>query len=333
MSSWLLKTGAQHIFSCLPRSDRWNELLQRHVTGGLRLEVHDEFLEKVRACRRHLDYYETCSRRPREDFSALEIGTGWFPIIPLGLYLCGAREIWTYDIVRLLRLDTFYTVLDYYILLYRTGELKEVLPAAIPSRVERLVQFSSSPRKIGPEECLERLGIHALIGDVRVTGLPQGSIDFVFSHGVLEHFPWEMLVEALKELRRVSGQDSVMSHYLGLADQFASFDRSITPYNFLRYSKRAWRWLDSPMIPQNRLRISDYRTAFSGAGFVVAASEDIRGKEEDLASIRLAPEFVQCNKDDLLVLFSWLITRPKESAMDPTRVSWSLVDERLQTSR
>jgi len=310
MGSWLSKTGLQRLISWLPRREWWNGLLQRYVTGGLRIEPHGEFQAKLWACRRHFDYYRLFSRQPREEFTVVEVGTGWFPIIPIGLHLCGAREVWTFDIVRLLRADTFRRVIEHFCLFARTGELNAVLPTARPDRVAGLVNLASSVTKMRPEDFLERLNIHAIVGNVRGSGLRDGTADIVFSHGVLEHFQPDALAEALSEFRRLSSETSVMSHYIGMADQFAAFDNSITPFNYMRYSDRAWRWLNSPIIPQNRLRVSDYCRAYAEAGFDVVAREDITGAESDLARITLAQEFTDYSKRDLLVLFSWLIAKP-----------------------
>ena len=314
MSSWLLKTAIQRGISILPQSHRWNALLQSYVTGGLRIQQFGEFRSKVAASQRHFDYYREYSTDPQEAFTVLEVGTGWFPIIPIGLHLCGASEIWTYDIVRLLRPDTFRIILDHYCQFARSGELRSILSAAREERVAWLVDLASAHRGLGPVEFLERLNIHAIVGDVLQSGLAGGSIDFVFSHGVLEHFPPGPLAEVFAEFRRLCGEASVMSHYIGIADQFAARDKSITPFNYLRYSARLWRWLNNPLIPQNRLRISDYQRACEDAAFQVVSRDDIHGLEQDLAKIQLAPEFRSYSREDLLVLFSWLIARPLSHA-------------------
>jgi len=312
MSSWLLKTALQRAISGLPHPEWWNGILQRYVTGGLRLQPHGEFQRKLQACRRHFDYYRAFSRQPHDEFTVVEVGTGWFPIIPIGLYLCGASEIWTFDIVRLLRKDTLCKLIEYFCLFAQTGELSRILPAVRSSSLSKLLELAPLATKVSPVEFLERLSIHALVQDVRRSGLADGSADMVFSHGVLEHFPPPMLAEALGELRRVCSEDSVTSHFIGMADQFASFDKSITAFNNLRYSARAWRWLNNSLIPQNRLRISDYRRAFGEAGLDIVAEEDLNGPESDLASIRLAAEFEHYDRQDLLTLFSWLVGRPVE---------------------
>ncbi len=314
MGSWLAKTAVQRVFSGLPRSEWWNGLMQRYVTGGLRLQPYGEFQAKLKACQQHFQYYQTYSRQPRDNFSTVEIGTGWFPIIPVGLYLCGAGEILTYDIVRLLEPDTFARMVECFCLLESTGELYEFLPGARRERVANFVRLASSAGGLSPVEFLSRLNIHAIIGDVCDLPLRSGSVDLVFSNGVLEHLQPALLARAMAEARRICGWASVMSHFNVTCDQFADYDRSITHFNYLRYSERAWRWLDSPMIPQNRFRVSDYIRTYTEAGFEIVARKDINGAEADLARVAVAPEFTSYPREELLVLFSWLITRPAATA-------------------
>lgn len=308
MSSWLLKTTVQHLFAALPRPAWWNGLMQRYVTRGLRLQPYGEFQAKAKAGRRHFRNYYDSSRRPRENFSVVEAGTGWFPIIPIALHFCGAGKIWTYDIVALMQPDTFQQVVKHFCSFATTGELYDVLPEAKRDRVSDFLSLARSP--MPPIEFLRCLNIRAVIGDVSDTQLDSGSIDFVFSHGVLEHFPLPLLAKTAMEFRRICHRSSVMSHFVGMADQFSFSDKSITPFNNLRYSARVWEWLDSPIIPQNRLRTPDYIDILTTAGFEILVRDDINGMESDLAKIHLAHEFCRYRRSDLRVLYSWLISRP-----------------------
>jgi len=313
MSSWLFKTAIQHIISSLPRTEWWNGLFQRYVTGGLRLQPYGEFQAKLRASYRHFNNYQAWSRHPCENFSVVEIGTGWFPIIPIGLYLSGAGEIRTYDIVRLIQADAFKKVIEHFRLFIATGELFTILPSARHDRVSELMRLAPEAARLSPVEFLECLNIHAVLGNVTALPLPTGSVDLVFSHGVLEHFPLPLLTCAMAEFHRVCSSSSVMSHFIGMADQFGFGDKSITVFNNLRYSSRAWRWLDSPIIPQNRLRVPDYSNAYINSGFEIVFREDINGAHTDLATVEIAPEFLRYSKEELLVLYSWLIGRPVET--------------------
>ena len=100
---------------------------------------------------------------------------------------------------------------------------------------------------------------------------------------VFEYLSPEELFEILQEFRRIAAPDAVMSHTIDLGDQYATYDFGITKFNFLRFSDRLWRWLNNPIIPLNRLRISDYRRAFSERGFQVGAEISQRGDPAELA--------------------------------------------------
>jgi hypothetical protein len=95
----------------------------------------------------------------------------------------------------------------------------------------------------------------------------------------------------LQEFRRIAAPDAVMSHTIGLGDQYASHDSGITQFNFLRFPDWAWRCLRNPIIPLNRLRISDYRTVFSESGFQVVDETSQRGDPAELARTPLAARF------------------------------------------
>src|SRR5436305_3897648 len=83
MPSWYLKTAVQRVISWLPRSRAWNRLFQAYATRSIALSpVH--FETKVKECHGHWQAF--ASHYPKtSDLAAFELGTGWFPIIPIGL--------------------------------------------------------------------------------------------------------------------------------------------------------------------------------------------------------------------------------------------------------
>jgi hypothetical protein len=316
MARWLLKSAVQRTISWLPNSQWWNGLFQRYVTGGLRLAPHGEFRGKLLAAARHHDYYRLHSRQPAHELRVLEIGTGWFPIIPIAFYLLGASSVHTFDIVRLVRRDTFRKTLDCFQACLRDGELLKILTGIRPGRLARFQQCLIDQAALSPEAFLARLDIHYSVSDFTSNVLPSASFDYLFTHGVLEHLPGPVLSRMLAQFHRLSLAGSVMGHYIGLQDQFSQIDRSITPFHNLQFSSRAWRWLDSPLIPQNRFRIADYRRFYRDAGFEIVAEDNTLGSKEDLDRVRLAPEFRHHSSADLLVRFSWLVGRPAPSRDD-----------------
>jgi hypothetical protein len=82
-----------------------------------------------------------------------------------------------------------------------------------------------------------------------------------------------------------------MSHFIDMSDHFARLDPSITIYNYLRYSKRQWRWIDNTIQPQNRLRISHYRALYAELSIPISEERCWEGSVEALSKVDVHPDF------------------------------------------
>ena len=98
-----------------------------------------------------------------------------------------------------------------------------------------------------------------------------------------------------------------MSRSIDLKDQYSASDPRITPFNFLRLSDLAWRCINNPIIPLNRLRVGDYRRAFGENGFRVVEESNESGNPADLARTPLAARFRGYPLEDLLVIHTRLV--------------------------
>jgi hypothetical protein len=305
---WLIKSAIHRAISWLPRSQFWNGLFQSYVTKSTKV-TPQIFEEKLKQCSRFFEEFRR-SQSDSKPFRVLEIGTGWIPTVPVGLYLCGASEIWSIDIDPLLTAARVESMLRFYESYHQSGKLRNFLPRYQEGRLEKVralllaIETTSSPSAL-----LEQIQIHVMVGDAQKMLLPSGKIDFIFSNGVLEYIPPEVLKNILLECRRLSAAGAVMSHRLNLIDQFSYFDHSITPYNFLQYTSAQWKALNSPLIWQNRLRISDFRKLISESGFAIMSEDSEPGSTDDLKKIKLAPEFMHYNPVDLSILHSWITAR------------------------
>lgn len=309
MPSWLLKSAAQRCISLLPASSRWNELFQTYVTRSLDL-TPERFEMRLAYCGRHLEHLLDLRPELQEGFSVFELGTGWYPVVPMGLYLCGAEEIWTYDIAPLLNGRRMQAMTQKFLEYDSSGRLECFLPRLRADRLAVLRSLMARGATPDPVAFVGEMNIHVRVGDAQSTGLPAGVVDLFVSTGVLEYIPEFVLKHILREFQRLGRGRAVQSHYLNLADQYSYFDKSITPFNFLRFSPRAWGWLNSPLTWQNRLRISDFRNVFKKAGFRITKEENLSGSPEDLSKVPLDPQFQSCPREDLLVLFSWVVAEP-----------------------
>lgn len=309
MPSWKLKTAVQRLISCMPKSYYWNGLLQKYVTKGY--FVSDRVFEgKLKLCGKHLEFYRKFSLNPKKHFEAFELGAGAWPIIPIGLYLCGAERIITYDLHPVLENDTLESVLKHFEKYIESKKIYEILPGAHKDRVKTLKEAISNKKWDTPKDFLNQLNIDARKGDARRTDVDNSSKDLIFSTVVLEHIDRDIILDLYKEFRRIAKPDAIMSHYIGLEDQYCGFDSSITPFNFLRYSDKQWSRYNNPMIPLTRLRLTDHRALVEESGFELLHEESILGDPEDLKSVPLADKFEGYPVEDLLARFSWLVSTP-----------------------
>ncbi len=90
MSKWIIKAVVQKSISYLPYSQRINYFFQKHVTGGVRLN-DEHFGLKLQHAREHHHYLLTFGGE-NADRTILELGTGWYPVIPLLFFLTGLRK-------------------------------------------------------------------------------------------------------------------------------------------------------------------------------------------------------------------------------------------------
>lgn len=236
----------------------------------------------------------------------LELGTGWYPVVPVALYLSGASEVYTFDITPHLTSERIQDVLRMFSDYAKRGTLKSFLPRLRLERLDALDAVIGQAKVEDGLALLEKLNIHALVRDAQHTGLPPGSVDLFISNAVIEYIPAPVLTGMLAEFRRLARPGAVSSHFINLSDEYAQFDRSITEFNFLKYPDWQWKFLDSPFTRKNRLRISDYRRIFAQQGCPLTSEDNLKGDPAELDSIRLAPQFAEYSKEDLLVLRSWV---------------------------
>jgi hypothetical protein len=309
MPRWWIKAAIQRGISLLPGRNYWNEWFQEHVTRSVEC-TESRFESQLKKSRTHLEYYRTHTLgRQLAPRTVFELGTGWHGVFPVAMFLAGADEIWTWDIARLLKRHLLQQALKHFLSRARNNRLSGLFPQARPERVAQLAAVAAGDWS-DPYALLRQLNVRALVGDARDSGLPGGAIDLIASTVVLEYIPRDVLLGLFGEFRRTASPYGVMSHEVDMIDEYSYFDSSITPFNFLRFSDRAWRLINNPLIPLNRLRVSDFRECFREAGFAVLEEAVTRGDPEALTSIRLAPRFARYDPNDLLVIKTWFIARP-----------------------
>jgi Methyltransferase domain len=308
MAKWIIKSGIQRVVSWFPYSHFWNQVLQKYVTRGLFLR-EELFKAKLGAFQVHWNHYWRLSAQPHADIVAFELGPGTYPIVPIAFFLCGAAHVDAYELAPVLSRFTLRQTLKHFELAWKEGRLTALLPNLIPSRMDVLHAALTNMGRDSVEITLRHLNIELTVGDARQTGLKEGSVDLVYSTLAFEHIDAEVLSGLLRKFLKLGNASAIHSHYIGIQDQFSQIDSSLTPYNYLRYTAAQWRWLDSPLAPQTRHRLSDYRRIFTQAGFQILNETCRNGRLEDLRTVTRAAEFKDYTEDDLLPLFAWIAAR------------------------
>lgn len=276
---WILKAIVQKTISYLPGSQRINYFFQKYVTKGVFLS-DDYFEDRLGHAHTHLQTYARHAGGAALG-DTLELGTGWYPVVPIALFLHGAERIRTVDVVLLTDTRHIATTIRKFIEYADQGRLGTYLNP-LPERLDQLRALAGQADTLSFDALTAALHIEYLLQDARRLPLPDGTIDLIHSNNTFEHIYPDILLGILREFRRVLRPGGVQSHFIDLSDHFAHFDRSISIYHFLRFSPAAWRWIDNSIQPLNRLRLPDYRRLYADAGIPVTQLSTRPGNVEEL---------------------------------------------------
>ena len=309
MPHWKLKALIQGSISRLPDAQRWNRLLQKYITRSL--ELDDEYLiSKWQQALRHTQNYRRHTGNSR-GFSALELGTGWFPINPIGLALSGASPVYTIDRQVLFQREQLVQVLDRFQALADKG-LVELVAEGASERLRQTLD-ASQDQTLKAQDLLQMLGIRSIVGDARAMCLETASIDLVCSNNTLEHIPADTIAAIFREFHRLLKRRGLMSHHIDLSDHYSHFDSSISVYNFLQFPEVHWQRYNNDLLYQNRLRLSDYMALHRETAWRVIDEDSLRKPIEALRAVHIADEFRHYDESDLAVYNCWILSKPEVS--------------------
>ncbi|MEM7757582.1 MAG: methyltransferase domain-containing protein [Cyanobacteria bacterium P01_A01_bin.40] len=123
------------------------------------------------------------------------------------------------------------------------------------------------------------------------------SIDFIWSHAVLEHIRRDEFLSIMKETRRVISEDGICSHTVDLKDHF---DQSL---NNLRFDENFWEseFVNNSGIYTNRIRYSEMLDIFKQAGFEIKSTEVNKWEKLPVPHSALDKQFRDLSDDELCV--------------------------------
>ncbi len=239
--------------------------------------------------------------------TALEIGSGWYPVIPLVFRAAGAERVYLTDAHRLLHPRTVVATAEF--LLARKERIAAELGVSEGS-IEALFGDLHERRL---DALLERLGLSYIAPFDASKAMPQ--VDVVFSHTVLEHIPPEVLAMIFKGVKSGLKPGGVMSHGIDHSDHRTAGKKEGNLIDFLRYSDRVWRLMCiNPQDYTNRLRHPDYLRLLDESGYEVIFQNSYvsQGSLRALETMPLAERFRGLDPTDVCTTWSHLIARPKQ---------------------
>jgi SAM-dependent methyltransferase len=306
IKKWMLKAIVQKTISYLPYSQRLNYFFQKHVTKGVFLS--DAYLEdRLEHARKHIGAWERYSGGAPLRHT-LELGAGWYPVVPIALFLYGADHIRTVDVTLLTNARHLQTTIEKIVAYADAGKLDKFVRCR-PERLEQVRSLAAGKPALHFENLAKTLHIEYLVQDARQLSLGSNTIDLIHSNNTFEHIYPEILNGILQEFARVLRPAGVQSHFIDLSDHFAHFDQSITIYNFLRFSPAAWSWIDNSVQPLNRLRIPDYRQLYQNAGIPITEEQLRPGDLEVLRQVPVHAYFRKNSEVEIAVSHGYFYSK------------------------
>jgi SAM-dependent methyltransferase len=286
----------QRFFSNIPKGETLNYYFQKNVTKSLPSN-NDKFLEKVNQGFNHYKNYKDYNKLTQKNNRYYEFGAGWTLTIPLTMSFLDF-EVFCVDIRKL------------------------IIPSLINDSLNKFqLNKNELPFKLETEFVISNKNVlNNLIDnyklnyyapkDARETGFDDNHFDFISSSVTLEHIPKNDILLILKECYRILNKGGILSMTIDYQDHWSYFDKSISIYNYLKYSSREWKKYNPSLHYQNRMRHSDYLSLISQTDFKIVKEVPRKPDEidkETLGKLEIAEEFKNYNFDDLAIRGSEIV--------------------------
>ena len=274
MLPWQLKIASKIVLSRIPSSySFWKKLsLFQHGAMNKPEYAYEVFL-------RHFDRAKSRVELDN-DFVVLELGPGDSLFSAQIAYALGANNSYLMDAGRFANEDkAIYQHMSHYI-----GE--RVNGRALPEFSDSLSSY------ISKLNCY-----YGTDGLASWRGVPDGSVDYIWSHAVLEHVARDEFLAHIQEMRRVIKPQGVSSHRVDLKDHLGG------ALNSLRFSSDVWesKFFSQSGFYTNRLRYSEIIEMMETAGFRVETVAVDRWESLPTPKSKMAAEFQGFDNDELRI--------------------------------
>ncbi len=288
MKKWWLKAVLQKFFTLVPGGFKLNYVLQKYVTKAVRLS--DDFFETMLTHFNELETYARKNNFSLDNKKIFEIGTGWHPVVPLACFLSGAAHITTLDLNGHLRKENLKVLLEKTLQYHTSGKLWLYVKAK-SERLKLLEQVLQEINTLSVNDILIKLNIEQHIMDASKTNFEENHFDLCYSVNVYEHINEAVLPAITAEISRICKVNGLGYHAIGVYDHFVHVDKSISKFNYLKYSSNQWKIIDNAIQPQNRLRLAYFEKLFENNSFKILDRIFHPSEPEEIDKIKLHPDW------------------------------------------
>lgn len=282
LAPWWIKIGAKVMLSRLPARYRLWQRLNLFVHGDMQ---HPEYAARV--VREHMERAGWCNFDNR---TVLELGPGDSLASAVIAAALGARQAILVDSGA-----------------YATHDMKKYR-----ALVAHLAEAGLRPPDISScETTADLLAVcnarYLTDGLVSLRSLPSSTVDFVFSHAVLEHVRKRDVLDTLRETVRCMRTSAIASHSIDLRDHLGG------ALNNLRFSEELWEteWMAASGFYTNRLRCAQLCDLCRAAGFEVTVVSKQRFGRIPTSRRKLHAPFDALPDDELLISAFDVVLKPE----------------------
>lgn len=291
---WRIKVLIQFFLALFPGGEKINYLLQyitRTHSSGKKAKRLSEMIKKIQFI---------CQYAEIEGKTIVEIGTGWDAIGAVLFYLMGAKICYTYDHVPHVCFKLVRQLVG--VIENQLVEIQSIVSIPAPVLQIRLLNLKAAASL---QDLFSRANIiYFAPSDAAKTGLPDKSIDVVFSYAVLEHIPEEAIHALNVESKRILKKEGIAYHLIGLHDHYVKFSKKISKVNFLKYREKWWAfWVKNKISYHNRLREKQFIDIFKSHGAKIQSNrnESNTSDIEILKGMKIDKQFAGMTYEELAV--------------------------------
>ena len=303
---WYLKSAGFKVLSAVPGGAKLYAFAQQHVTRST-TPNRPRVEQKIGVGLQYWQWLKAHGRAEAlRDGAILDFGAGWHPTIPLLNYSLGVPKQFLLDLTPLMASQR---VVDT-VRIFRDVVSDPGWPARGElRRVPEPVKNEDTP----PTDLLGRYGFSYHAPYDPASGALRAAADAVFCTQVLLHISREGLGHCFQLLHDCLKPGGLLLATIHLMDLYSMADARITPYNHLKFSPQCWeRWVNSSLMPFNRLKARDYRELLVAAGFSPLHFEVNAPSDADFAqldSVKIHPYFQHYTREELVARHLFVVAQ------------------------